>query len=207
MEFLQTIKQIGIFMICAQAILHFKPSAKYEKYLKLLISVMVLVQLLVPVVNFFSGQEQEVFFRRMEELQAEIGREMEQLEIENAINEENILKETKLEIQNRVNEIASNHGLTVSYLQFTEGSSGEGAIDAGAGKLVVYVQEKKAQSIEIPWVEIVEIRVEDSSQIQEIQEASAQISNQEEEQLHALRKEIAKDLGVMEEEIEVFWHG
>lgn len=207
MEFLQTIKQIGIFMICAQAILHFKPSAKYEKYLKLLISVMVLVQLLVPVVDFFSGQEQEVFFQRMEEIQAEIDREMEQLEIENAINEENILKETKLEIQNRVNEIASNIGLTVSYLQFIGDGTGEAAADADAGKLMVYVQEKTAQSIEIPWIEIVEIRMEDATKTQAVREASAQIMNQQEEKLHVLRKEIAKDLGIMEEEIEVFWYG
>ncbi len=61
MELLGTIRQIGIFMICAQAVLHFKPSAKYEKYLKLLISVMVLVQLLVPLLRFFSS-DGEAFF-------------------------------------------------------------------------------------------------------------------------------------------------
>ncbi len=40
----QAICRVGIFMICAQAIVHFRPQEAYEKYLKLLISVMVLVR-------------------------------------------------------------------------------------------------------------------------------------------------------------------
>lgn len=47
-KLLQIIRQVGIFMICAQMILHFKPSESYGKYIKLLISIMVLVQLFFP---------------------------------------------------------------------------------------------------------------------------------------------------------------
>ena len=56
----QAICRVGIFMICAQAIVHFRPQEAYEKYLKLLISVMVLVQLFLPVGSFLlGGGEQE----------------------------------------------------------------------------------------------------------------------------------------------------
>ena len=51
----QAICRVGIFMICAQAIVHFRPQEAYEKYLKLLISVMVLVQLFLPVGSFLLG--------------------------------------------------------------------------------------------------------------------------------------------------------
>ena len=44
--FLQTITQIGSFMICAQLMIHFRPDGSYEKYLKFLVSMMVLAQLL-----------------------------------------------------------------------------------------------------------------------------------------------------------------
>ena len=44
----QAICRVGIFMICAQAIVHFRPKEAYEKYLKLLVSAMVLVQLFLP---------------------------------------------------------------------------------------------------------------------------------------------------------------
>ena len=54
---LNSIRQMGVFMICAQALIYFKPKGSYEKYLKLLVSAMILVQLLSPVVAFLSGKE------------------------------------------------------------------------------------------------------------------------------------------------------
>lgn len=51
----QAICRTGIFMICAQAIVHFRPQESYEKYLKLLVSVMVLVQLFLPLGSFLAG--------------------------------------------------------------------------------------------------------------------------------------------------------
>lgn len=47
--------QTGIFLICAQTIVHFRPKESYEKYLKLLLSVMLLIQLLQPVLTVFDG--------------------------------------------------------------------------------------------------------------------------------------------------------
>lgn len=44
----QVICRMGIFMICAQTIVHFRPEEAYEKYIKLLVSAMALVQLFLP---------------------------------------------------------------------------------------------------------------------------------------------------------------
>lgn len=52
---LGSIRQMGVFMICAQALIYFKPKGSYEKYLKLLVSAMILVQLLGPVQALLSG--------------------------------------------------------------------------------------------------------------------------------------------------------
>lgn len=72
--FFQTICRVGIFMICAQAIVHFRPNESYEKYLKLLMSIMVLIQLLVPIGSFFlkggsvkTAEILEQFERELEE--------------------------------------------------------------------------------------------------------------------------------------------
>ena len=51
----QAICRTGIFMICAQAIVHFRPQESNEKYLKLLVSVMVLIQLFLPLGSLFAG--------------------------------------------------------------------------------------------------------------------------------------------------------
>ena len=46
--------RVGIFLICARTVVHFRPKGAYEKYLKLLVSAMVLIQLLFPMSSFFT---------------------------------------------------------------------------------------------------------------------------------------------------------
>lgn len=72
----QIICRIGIFMICAQAVIHFRPQAAYEKYLKLLVSTMVLIQLFLPIGRIlFHGDSEELAMKSqafLEGLEAEI---------------------------------------------------------------------------------------------------------------------------------------
>ncbi|MGN1146934.1 MAG: hypothetical protein ACI4TB_00840, partial [Lachnospiraceae bacterium] len=62
---LQVVRQVGIFMICAQMIMHFKPAESYGKYIRLLTSIMVLVQLIVPVMEIFGGKGTAEFGERV----------------------------------------------------------------------------------------------------------------------------------------------
>lgn len=55
----EVIKQVGIFMICAQMLLHFKASENYGKYIRLLMSMMVLIQLAVPLSGLLQGRTGE----------------------------------------------------------------------------------------------------------------------------------------------------
>lgn len=71
---LKSICQMGIFMICAQAIIHFKPDKSYGKYLKMLVSVMILIQIFAPISSLFTqntmGDVQssvELFEKQLEE--------------------------------------------------------------------------------------------------------------------------------------------
>ena len=50
---LREIGRVAVFIICAQTLLHFRAKESYEKYIKLLISMMVLMLFLKP---FFSGK-------------------------------------------------------------------------------------------------------------------------------------------------------
>ena len=68
---LKAIVQTGIFMVCSQAVVHFRPNGSYEKYLKLLVSIMILIQVFLPVMSLFKGG--------MEQLEEKIGRYQEQL--------------------------------------------------------------------------------------------------------------------------------
>lgn len=52
--------QIGIFMICAQTFVHFCPKGAYEKYLKMLVSIMVLIQIISPIGKVLGGNQQGI---------------------------------------------------------------------------------------------------------------------------------------------------
>lgn len=54
----QAICRTGVFMICAQAVVHFRPREAYEKYLKLIVSVMILLQLFLPLGGLFADTRQ-----------------------------------------------------------------------------------------------------------------------------------------------------
>ena len=52
--FVELIKKIGIFMIAAQAVIHFVPAQKYEKYIRMIVGVMILMLFLTPVYQILT---------------------------------------------------------------------------------------------------------------------------------------------------------
>jgi hypothetical protein len=54
-DFFKVICQVGVFMVCTQVILHFRPNKDYEKYMRMLVGAMVLLQIFIPVVRLFSS--------------------------------------------------------------------------------------------------------------------------------------------------------
>lgn len=55
---LQNIKEIGLFMILAQAVVHFAPGRQYGKYIKSISSVIILLLFLKPFVQMAGGEWQ-----------------------------------------------------------------------------------------------------------------------------------------------------
>lgn len=53
---LQNIRQIGIFMVAAQAVVHFAPGRQYEKYIKSISGVIILLLFLKPFVQMAGGE-------------------------------------------------------------------------------------------------------------------------------------------------------
>lgn len=56
---LENIRQIGLFMIAAQAVIHFAPAKHYEKYIKLISSVIILLLFIRPFIAMRGGLEEE----------------------------------------------------------------------------------------------------------------------------------------------------
>ena len=57
--FVELIKKIGIFMIAAQAVIHFAPAQKYEKYIRMIVGVMILLQFLTPLYQILTKKAWE----------------------------------------------------------------------------------------------------------------------------------------------------
>lgn len=93
-------------MICAQAIVHFRPQESYEKYLKLLVSVMILIQLFLPVGSFFMAGDSRETVRQLEAFRESLEEGM-RLAEEQAAETDRILEQMTLEeIRKRIEEQA-----------------------------------------------------------------------------------------------------
>lgn len=83
---LEKIGQIAVFMICAQTLMHFRAKEAYEKYLKLLVSMMLLLLLAEPLMGMLGkGTDVDLLDRiqvYQDELQTILGnQELDQEEI------------------------------------------------------------------------------------------------------------------------------
>lgn len=92
----QAICRTGIFMICAQAIAHFRPNESYEKYFKLLVSIMILIQIFIPLGNFLVGFGSSEVSGQLSGLQASLEQVMEKAR-EQAERTDKMLEEMTLE--------------------------------------------------------------------------------------------------------------
>ena len=62
---LTKIGQLAAFLICAQTLIHFRAKDSYEKYIKLLVSMMLLILLVEPIMGLFGKTNKEEFLTRM----------------------------------------------------------------------------------------------------------------------------------------------
>lgn len=95
--FRDLIGQIGVFMICAQAVVHFRPKEAYGKYLRLLLSVMVLIQIISPIYGLLAGKAGESLDENVRSFQQEMEEAMEDA-AKNSVISQQQLENTGLEM-------------------------------------------------------------------------------------------------------------
>lgn len=130
----ELIKRIGIFMIAAQAVIHFTPGQKYEKYIKLIVGMMILLQFVIPIRSILSGTEID-WNEQMEEMER-------MLETEGLADEtvgsssvaEAVMNSLESEIKSKLNNEVLGENYVISsvqvYMKVSEGGLSEGADSA-----------------------------------------------------------------------------
>ena len=106
----RAICRTGIFMICAQTIAHFRPNESYEKYLKLLVSVMVLIQLFLPMGAFFAGVDASSGTGQINEFRESLEQSLEEAGRQAAQMEEMLEQMTLDEVRRHIEEQAAQAG-------------------------------------------------------------------------------------------------
>ena len=96
----QAICKIGIFVICARTIVHFRARETYEKYLRLLVGIMVLIQLFWPVGTLLLGSGGQKGAEALTRLGRELEEGMRQAQ-EEAAAADALLEQMTLEEVNR----------------------------------------------------------------------------------------------------------
>lgn len=148
------IGQVGIFLICAQTVVHFRPKEAYDKYLKLLLSVMLLLQLLQPVLTALGGGEswnaEEQVAGFTEELQTVLTRASEQTE------------KSQKEIENTATTVAEEFRDGYDPANAEEKASAQGNTAGENGGKTPCQKEKDAENTETDGirVEVAPIRLE-----------------------------------------------
>lgn len=122
----QAICKVGIFLICAQAIVHFRPREAYEKYLKLLVGIMILLQLFLPIGSFLLGSGMGRVADRLEAFRQGLEEEMGLAAEEADRAEETLERMTLEEVRRRMEEQAA-----LEAEPGTQGSGGEEGASEG----------------------------------------------------------------------------
>lgn len=133
--FLGYMKSMGIFIICAQSFMYFTAGKTYEKYVKLLIGVMILAQFIVPVRAVFLGGDNAPVWADIRRFQRELETAMQEagtgigggMETGGAngtgAGAETEKKALEAEIKERLANAAVSYGMSVEEVELVEDAS------------------------------------------------------------------------------------
>lgn len=143
-SFLDFMKQIGIFIICAQSFTHFSAGKSYEKYVKLLIGIMVLMQFVTPIKALFAPENYEELQEEVERFQKELESAAGEIVWEYEESDETALALEK-EIKEKLEAVAAEYGTDVKAVKVYDNPP---MVEITVG------QEKKEERIEVGRIEI-----------------------------------------------------
>ena len=142
----KTICQVGVFIVCAQMLVHFRPERSYVKYLKMLVSSMIVFQVIVSLKGLIAGgagtdirRQAEEFERQLEESMRAASQSREQAEeLREKMSLEEVGRRLKEQAQEPEEEGAGEM-ISVEKVRIDIGRGGEadgGAAAAGVEEMV-----------------------------------------------------------------------
>lgn len=199
----ELIKRIGIFMVAAQAVIHFAPEHKYEKYIKLIVGIMVLLQFLSPFYKITGGTEPD-WSALLSNMETEINADGLPGEISKAPSiEDTVIANIEQEIKSKLNgSLADENYRVVNVVVHLNTQNGTNQYSLDMVRVAVQAYTNDIYQ-ETDRIQIQKITLEGSS---EDKQREAHADNRQ-EFADTLRKKFCEILGVEEAYMEVSVYG
>ena len=149
---MEAIREIGIFIVIAQAILYFVPGESYVKYVKVIIGVIMIAKMAQPVLTFINGGEWEQLLEQAEEFGSLTDFEESNTGPED--NSDEIREQVEKELADKLNEKTFKGYIVNGVL-----------LDVKEEKdIVIMVSEEKEETVKEIKIEEINLREEDTAE-------------------------------------------
>ena len=189
-QFLELLKKVTVFMLAGQLIVHFLPAGGYEKYVKMMISIMVLSQIVLPILSFGKFDAAGVYDSAMDKYEQEIekiGMQVEADDFEGRDYQEEALSMT---VRQKLEPLMEQYGVSLKAVSAPE-----------EGKLRVDIAEGGAGG---RLVTIENITINPSGEGTDAEDSGNGRTAEEQMQMKAA---FAEALGIDSGNLEVIWNG
>ena len=189
-QFLELLKKVTVFMLAGQLIVHFLPAGGYEKYVKMMISIMVLSQIVLPILSFGKFDAAGVYDSAMDKYEQEIekiGMQVEENDFEGRDYQEEALSMT---VRQKLEPLMEQYGVSLKAVSAPE-----------EGKLRVEIAEGGAGG---RLVTIENITINPSGEGTDAEDSGNGRTAEEQMQMKAA---FAEALGIDSGNLEVIWNG
>lgn len=189
-QFLELLKKVTVFMLAGQLIVHFLPAGGYEKYVKMMISIMVLSQIVLPILSFGKFDAAGVYDSAMDKYEQEIekiGMQVEESDFEGRDYQEEALSMT---VRQKLEPLMEQYGVSLTAVSAPE-----------EGKLRVDIAEGAAGG---RLVTIENITINPSGEGTDAEDSENGRTAEERLQMKAA---FAEALGIDSGNLEVIWNG
>lgn len=193
--FLEILKEVTIFMLAGQMLVHLLPTLEYRKYARVILGVMLLSQLALPILSLADSGVKELFSEALTQYEQEmdrIGGEVSSVEFLEGDYADDALTET---VRQRLASPAQEQGVRIME-----------AVADGEGGLTIIVTEQGEETasgriaIQIDPIEVTPSENEKSPKVQDENMERA-------EKAENLRTLFADTLQMGMEKLEVIWDG
>ena len=190
-QFLELLKKVTVFMLAGQLIVHFLPAGGYEKYVKMMISIMVLSQIVLPILSLGKFDAAGVYDSAMDKYEQEkekIGMQVEENDFEGRDYQEEALSMT---VRQKLEPLMEQYGISLKAVPAPE-----------EGKLRVDIAEGGAAGGRLVTIE--NITINPSGEGTDAEDSENGRTAEERLQMKAA---FAEALGIDSGNLEVIWNG